>query len=204
MTTPPQGHNPYGQNPYGQQPYGQQPYGQPPYPQQPQAPYGPPPGGQPQAGPPPQGGYAYPQQPQPPYGQQPQPGFPPAPQQPYMQGGAPVPPQNPRPSRSPKAILKGVVAVVGLIVIGIAWVSSWDNADTAEVGNCMKNEGNEIKPDLKVVDCGTAEATYKVQAVHPDTTDTALCSENTKAYSETQRHRRSSTTRFVLCLEPLK
>ncbi|MFE3647859.1 hypothetical protein ACFXO2_08450 [Streptomyces sp. NPDC059152] len=173
MTTPPQGHSPYGQNPYGQQPYGQAPY--------PQAP----------------------QPPQAPYGQQPQPGFPQAPQQPYMQGGAPTPPQPTRSSRSPKTVLKGIVAVVALIVIGVAWVSSWNDADTAEVGNCMKNEGNEIKPDLKVVDCGTAEAKFKVTAVHANTTDMELCPKNTTAYAESQRHRRS-TTRFVLCLEPLK
>ncbi|MGG2461867.1 LppU/SCO3897 family protein [Streptomyces sp. RGM 3693] len=201
MTTPPQGHNPYGQNPYGQQPYGQAAYPQAPQP--PQAPYGPPPVGQPQGGPPPQGGYAYPQQPQPPYGQQPQPGFPQAPQPPYMQGGGPIPPQTTRPSRSPKAVLKGILAVVAVIVIGVAWVSSWNDADTAKVGNCMKNDGNEIKPDLKVVDCGTAEAKYKVTAVHANTTNMELCPKNTTAYAESQ-HNRHSTTRFVLCLEPLK
>ncbi|MFK0289098.1 hypothetical protein ACIQU6_01255 [Streptomyces sp. NPDC090442] len=202
MTTPPQGQNPYGQPPYGQQPYGQPPYPQPPQP--PQAAYGPPPGGQPQGGPPPQGGYAYPQQPQPPYGQQPPQGYPQAPQQPFPQGGAPVPPPSARQGRSPKAILKGIVVVVGLIVIGVAWVSSWHDADTAKAGDCMKNEGNEIKPDLKVVDCGTAEAKYKVTAVHTDTTDTSLCPSDTNAYSEVQHRRRASDTRFVLCLQNVK
>ncbi|WP_199836277.1 LppU/SCO3897 family protein [Streptomyces sp. NRRL F-4489] len=201
MTTPPQGPNPYGQQPYGQAPYGQQPYGQAPYPQGPQPPQAP--YGQPQGGPPP-GGYSYPPQPQAPYGQQPQPGYPQAPQQPYPQGGAPVPPQPARTGKSPKAILKGIVVAVGVIVIGVAWVSSWNDADTAKVGDCIKNEGNEIKPDLKVVDCGTAEATYKVTAVHADTTDTKLCPENTTAYAETQHRRRASDTRFVLCLQKAK
>ncbi|QHC26549.1 LppU/SCO3897 family protein [Streptomyces sp. GS7] len=196
MTTPPQGPNPYGQSPsYGQQPYGQQPYGQAPYPQTPQAPQAP--YGQPQ------GGYAYPQQPQTPYGQ-PQQGYPQASQQPYMQGGAPIPPQPSRPQRSPKAIVKGIFVAVALIGIGVAWVSSWNDADTAKVGDCMKNNGNEINPDLKVVDCGTAEAKFKVTAVHSNTTDRSLCPKTDTTYAETQHRRHGGTTRFVLCLQDIK
>ncbi|MGP8300497.1 LppU/SCO3897 family protein [Streptomyces inhibens] len=191
MTTPPQGQNPYGQAPYGQQPYGQTPY--PQAPQAPQTPYGQP-----------QGGYAYPQQPQAPYGQQPQPGYPMAPQQPYMQGGAPVPPQPSRPRRSPMAVLKAIGVVVALIVVAVAWVSSWDDADTAKVDDCMKNNGNTINPDLQVVDCGTAEAKFKVKEVHSDTTDMSVCPANTTAYAESQHRRRGSDTRFVLCLTDVK
>lgn len=195
MTTPPQG-----QNPYGQAPYGQQPYGQSPYPQAPQAPQ--PPHGQPQ------GGYAYPPQPQAPYGQQ-QPGYPQAGQQQagqqqYIPQGAPVPPPPPARKRSPMAILKAVGIALALIVIAGFWVASWNDADTAEVGDCMKNNGNQINPDLEVVDCGTSEAEYKVKEVHNDTTDGTLCPTATIPYTESQHRRRGSDTRFVLCLTEQK
>ncbi|MFJ9409032.1 hypothetical protein [Streptomyces sp. NPDC101393] len=174
--------------PQGQNPYGQQPYGQNPYPQAPQAPYGQP-----------RGGYGYPQQ-QAPYGQQPPPGYPQAPQQPYMQGGAPVPPQRSGGGRSPKTILKGIGVGICVIIAAVFWVSSWNDADTAEAGDCMKNNGNQIDPDLEVVDCGTSEAKYKVKEVHTDTTDATLCPAGTIPYTESQHRRRGSDTRFVLCL----
>jgi hypothetical protein len=178
--------------PQGQNPYGQQPYGQNPYPQAPQAPYGQP-----------QGGYAYPQQ-QAPYGQQPQPGYPQAPQQPYMQGGAPVPPPQPSRGRSPMAVLKVIGVIIAVIFAGVIWVMSWDDADTAVVGDCMKNNGNTINPDLQVVDCGTSEAEFKVKEVHADTTDLTVCPTGTAAYGESQHRRRSADTKFVLCLTHLK
>lgn len=200
MTTPPQGQNPYGQapygqTPYGQQPYGQQPYGQTPHPQAPPAPQ--PPYGQPQ------GGYAYPQQPQPPYGQ-PQTGYPAPPQQPYVQGGAPVPPPQPAKKRSVKSILKGIGVVLGLIVIGVAWISSMDDASSAEVGDCVKQSSSALDDGLEVVDCGTSEAQYKVASVHNDTSDPSVCPANETAYSKSVQRRRRADTHMVLCLTSTK
>ncbi|MFD5394684.1 hypothetical protein ACFWJW_10705 [Streptomyces sp. NPDC127097] len=196
MTTPPQGPNPYGQAPYGQQPYGQQPYGQSPYPQAPQAPQAP--YGQPQ-------GYAYPPQPQAPYGQQPPPGYPmaPQPQQPHMQGGAPVPPPQPAKRRSPKSILRAIGLVIAVIVFAFFWINSMDDADSAEAGDCVQKSSSSLDDGLKVVDCGTSEAQYKVSTVHNDTTDPTVCSEGESAYVKDVRRRRSST-RMVLCLTSVK
>jgi hypothetical protein len=200
MTTPPQGQQPYGQAPYGQAPYGQQqpygqPYGQNPYPQAPQAPQAP--YGQPQ------GGYAYPQQPQAPYGQ-PQQGYPAPPQQPFMQGGAPVPPPRPGRTRSPKAILKGIVVVIGLVFIGVAWISSMNDADSAEVGDCVKKSSSALDDGLEVVDCGTSDAQYKVSAVHEDTSDPSVCAANESAYTKSVHRRRRADTHMVLCLTSAK
>lgn len=200
-------------------PQGAQPY--PPQQPQPQGGYAYPP----QQPAPPQGGYAYPP-PQPPqqqpyappqFGppQQPQQPYPPQ-QIPYPQQQGPYPPQQgqqpwtggpppvaPQPSgggRSVMGILKGIGTVVVLVAVGIAWIAGLDDADSAEVGDCMTNHGNTISPDLEVVDCGTAEAEFTVSAVHEDTTDTELCSEGTVAYTETITRRRGSDTSFVLCL----
>ncbi|MFC5246267.1 LppU/SCO3897 family protein [Streptomyces nigrescens] len=192
MTTPPQGQNPYGQAPYGQPPYGQNPY--PQAPQAPQAPYG-----QPQ-------GYAYPPQPQAPYGQQPPAGYPmaPQPQQPYMQGGAPVPPPQPAKRRSVKAILRGIGLVIAVIVFAFFWIVSQDDAENAEAGDCVQKSSSSLDDGLKVVDCSSSEAQYKVSKVHNNTTDPTLCAEGESAYTKSVHRRRSGDTRMVLCLTSVK
>ncbi|MFJ3951509.1 hypothetical protein SLV14_004016 [Streptomyces sp. Je 1-4] len=194
MTTPPQGQNPYGQAPYGQQPYGQPPYGQNPYPQAPQAPQAP--YGQPQ-------GYAYPPQPQAPYGQQPPAGYPMAPQQP-MHGGAPVPPPQPAKRRSVKAILRGIGLVIAVIVFAFFWIVSQDDAENAEAGDCVQKSSSSLDDGLKVVDCSSSEAQYKVSKVHNDTTDPTLCAEGESAYTKSVHRRRSGDTRMVICLTSVK
>jgi hypothetical protein len=123
---------PQGQNPFAQ---GQQPYGQPP---QGQAPYGAPPQG-------------YPQQPA-------QPGFPQQGPIPY----APVAPQ--RPKRGVKWYLRIVVVVCALIAAVVGYISSRHDPDTAKVGDCMSisNPDSSTDPGLKVVDCTSPKAKYKV------------------------------------------
>jgi hypothetical protein len=123
---------PQGQNPFAQ---GQQPYGQPP---QDQAPYGPPPQG-------------YPQQPG-------QPGFPQQGTVPY----APIAPQ--RPKRGIKWYLRIVVVAGALIAALVGYISSRHDPDTAKVGDCMSisNPDSSTDPGLKVVDCTSSKAKYKV------------------------------------------
>ncbi|MFD7471369.1 hypothetical protein ACFV8Z_03990 [Streptomyces sp. NPDC059837] len=123
---------PHGQNPFAQ---GQQPYGQPP---QDQAPYGPPPQG-------------YPQQPG-------QPGFPQQGTVPY----APIAPQ--RPKRGIKWYLRIVVVAGALIAALVGYISSRHDPDTAKVGDCMSisNPDSSTDPGLKVVDCTSSKAKYKV------------------------------------------
>ncbi|MFF3575500.1 LppU/SCO3897 family protein [Streptomyces mirabilis] len=118
--------------PQGQNPFAQ---GQPP---QGQAPYGPPPQG-------------YPQQPA-------QPGFPQQGPIPY----APVAPQ--RPKRGVKWYLRIVVVVCALIAAVVGYISSRHDPDTAKVGDCMSisNPDSSTDPGLKVVDCTSPKAKYKV------------------------------------------
>lgn len=169
------------------------PYGQPP--QQGPGPYGQPPQG-------PQPGYGYPQQP---HMQQPQPGY--GQTQPQQWGTAPTPP--PAPSRgglSLKTKFQIVVGVLAVIAFAVFWFMGRDDADTAKAGDCLKNSGNDINPDLQVVDCGGAEAAYKVVSVHSDTTDQTICEGKADMgyYEQTSGGRRSSGKSFVLCLNEIK
>ncbi|WP_406331132.1 hypothetical protein [Streptomyces sp. NBC_00203] len=186
---PPQG----GYNSYGQQPY-PGPQGQP-YP--PQQQYG-------QQPPPPQYGQ---QQPYP--GQQPYQGQPPYGQPPYQQHPAPAgpPPGRQRPafnSRSP--LFKAVVFVIALIGAGVYYFTKSDepykagtdtsNSDfSAEVGDCMKNNGTESSPDLEVVDCTNSAAAYKVEK----TGSTSECEDGQLKYTKTRRN----TTLLTMCLSEI-
>ncbi|MEU8432795.1 hypothetical protein AB0F18_07735 [Streptomyces sp. NPDC029216] len=189
MTYPPQ----QGPGPYGQPgPYAQQPQGYPPQP-----------------------GYAYPpQQAQPPYGGAPQQQMYPPQQQmqmqppPQQQWSAPPPPP---PARSGgigiMKILKGIGIVLVLIACAVGYFLSQDDADHAEVGDCLKNNGTTAASlDLQVVDCGTAGATYKVVEVISGTLDTKRCEGKSDLgyYEQTRGSRRRSGKQFVLCLNETK
>ncbi|MCJ1680047.1 hypothetical protein MTF65_22430 [Streptomyces sp. APSN-46.1] len=169
------------------------PYGQPaPYAQQPPQGY------------PPQPGYGYPQQQ--PYPPQQHMQMQPPPQQQQWT----APPQPAPPSRSEgigiKKILKGIAVVVVLIMCVVGYFASQDDADHAEAGDCLKNTGSTVTPDLQVVECGGTEATYKVVEVIPDTLDTTKCEGKSDVgyHEQTRGGRRSSGKQFVLCLNELK
>ncbi|MCX4824346.1 hypothetical protein OG883_31725 [Streptomyces sp. NBC_01142] len=177
-------------------------YGHPdPYAQQPQQQY------------PPQPGYGYPQQQQP-YPQQPQPGYGQPqqqhPGQPQQQWGAPPPPPAPRPRGGGlgfKTIFKIVVAVLAVISFGVFWFLGRDDADQAEAGDCLKNGSSSVtSDDLEIVDCTDSKAVFKVVEVHNGTTDTTVCQGKSDAgyVKQTSGGRRSSGTKLVLCLDPIK
>ncbi|MCX4957055.1 LppU/SCO3897 family protein [Streptomyces virginiae] len=159
---------------------GTNPYGQPGQPGQPN-PYGQP--GQPG-----------------PYGQQSPQG-----QQPQQWAAPPAPPTR-RGGMGVLKILKIIGVVAVLIAVGVGYFLSQDDADHAKAGDCLKNNGTQISPDLQVVECGGATAEYKVVQVHQDTLDTAKC-ENVSdiGYQEqTSGGRRSSGKKFVLCIDKIK
>lgn len=114
--------------------------------------------------PPPQGQNPY-GQPQGgnPYGEQAAQGYPQQQPSPYMQGGPAAPP--PAGNRSKFKNIKNVaLIVVGVLVIGGGWIASRDDAQAAEVGDCMSigDETSSTNPDLEVVECGDSKAKYKV------------------------------------------
>ncbi|MFD3546963.1 hypothetical protein ACFWUW_15370 [Streptomyces sp. NPDC058655] len=146
-----------------------------------------------------------PNAPQPPQGQPPQPGFP------QQQWSAPPAPPAPAPpaKRGIKdiwKIVKVVVVVGAIIAAGIGYFLSQDDADKAKAGDCLKNNGSTASPDLQVVKCSGADATYKVVQVIPDTLDTDQCQGKSDIgyLEQTSGGRRSSGKQFVLCIDELK
>jgi hypothetical protein len=147
-------------NPYAAAPTGapgqQQAYPAPPYAAQPylnQAPPAAPPYDQPQPGQQP-----FPGQQQPYPGQQPFPG-----QQPPQGGGWQAPP--PKASKASRfsrklAIRLGVLVVLG--VIAFAWSEFNGDPSTANVGDCVHNQGTDSNPDVHVIKCSDPQAAYKV------------------------------------------
>ncbi|MFJ6485275.1 MULTISPECIES: LppU/SCO3897 family protein [unclassified Streptomyces] len=97
--------------------------------------------------------------------------------------------------------IAGAVAVLAAVAVG--YFLSQDGADRAAAGDCLKNNGDPIFPDLRVVDCGDADALYKVVRVLPDTVDTARCQGVSDIGYEEQadRARHKSGKQFVLCLD---
>ncbi|MBT2459070.1 hypothetical protein [Streptomyces sp. ISL-86] len=168
---------------------------------------------QPPQGYPPQPGYAYPQQQQhaqPPYGA-PQQQYPPQQHMqmqppPQQQWAAAPPPPARRGGMGVMKILKIIVGVVVVIMCIVGYFLSRDDADKAEVGDCLKNNGSTINPDLQVVKCGGADAQYKVVQVIPDTLDTSKCQGKSDAgyHEQTRGSRRSSGKQFVLCINEVK
>ncbi|MFF4895318.1 hypothetical protein [Streptomyces sp. NPDC001068] len=91
----------------------------------------------------------------------------------------------------------GVLApflIVGAVALG---AELDDSADTAEVGACMHIGGTENAPEANVVDCGSAEAQFKVAERHEGSD--AHCDRT--VYSEYAEY--GGRESFTLCLAPL-
>ncbi|WP_415947692.1 hypothetical protein [Streptomyces sp. KLOTTS4A1] len=142
--------------------------------------------------PPPQGQNPFAQDQQ---GQAGQPGFPPP--------GAPATP----PSRS-NGVKKKLLSIVGIVVVAAAigvgkWYLGQTDAETTAVGDCMKNEGTQIRPDLKTVDCSSSDAEFEVVEKFDNTSDDSKCEaveEATISYYQTG----DSSHEVVLCLKVAK
>ncbi|MFH8608569.1 hypothetical protein ACH4D5_13925 [Streptomyces sp. NPDC018029] len=162
--------------------------------------------------PPPQGQIPYPPQGQNPYGQQapaapypPQQGQPGAtqPYPPYNQGG-PVPPAPAAPrGRGKKLLLRigGFILVAILIAVG-KWYLGKSDAESTSVGSCMHNEGTQISPDLKEVDCSSSDAEFEVVEKFDGTSDSNKC--KAVKTSEIAYYQQGKGHNVVLCLKETK
>ena len=160
--------------------------------------------------------------PQQPFSNDPQQQFPPAGQPgqfpPPGEGQPGGPPQGgfqpgppPQPVRQGGGWKKRVVSiVVGLVVLagiaGVSWYMNRDAANKAKVGDCVAQEGTN---DLKVVECSSADADFKVVGRVEDKTQSeagnTVCAPFVdqgaeQAYWEGESGKKG----LVLCLAPNK
>ncbi|MEV5437384.1 hypothetical protein AB0K80_15420 [Streptomyces sp. NPDC052682] len=140
------------------------------------------------------------QAPHPPQGGYPQQGD--FPQQQGAAPYAPVPPQAPT-----KRVSKKLLRIVGFIVVAILvaagkWYLGQTDAETTSVGSCMHNEGTQVSPDLKTVDCSSSDAQYEVVEKFDNTSDDKKCEAvktATISYYQT-----GNNHNVVLCLKEVK
>ncbi|MEU9133362.1 hypothetical protein AB0D08_35615 [Kitasatospora sp. NPDC048540] len=98
-----------------------------------------------------------------------------------------------------KSALIGVVAVVvaaGLALFAAAYFMK-DQPASAKAGDCVHNSGSDTKPDVKVVDCKSANADLKVLKVVHSSNEQECDTEDGVEFTYTEE-RRSSI--FILCL----
>jgi hypothetical protein len=176
------------------------------------------PGPQGQFGPAPQGGQYGPQgqfgqAPQGQFGQAPQGQFGQAPQ---GQFGAPPPgyPQPPAPKKRSKArLVVPLISIVVLVVIAVVvFFASKSNPSNAKVGDCLKGSAitsttAQDAGDVKIVDCASADAKYKVVGKVDNktrsqfSTDDTICQPFVSAGATTALWGQTSGSKgFVLCL----
>ncbi|MFE5186678.1 hypothetical protein [Streptomyces sp. NPDC056628] len=157
--------------------------------------------------PPPQGNpfaqgqnpYAQAPQGQAPYPQQPSaPGVPPQGAAPF----APIPPEQPRRKVSFKTV-KNILVGVGIVTaIVVGYITSLDDANQANVGDCLKSASSS-SDEMEVVDCTSSEAEAKVLKKIDGTytsftaeTECRKVSDATSFYAQT-----GDGDNFLLCLK---
>lgn len=87
------------------------------------------------------------------------------------QAGVPGPPRAapaaPKKSKRRQRIVLTVFLILVAAVLALVWVATRSNGENAQVGNCVTESGENY---VKIVDCGTPEATLKVVARVEDKT----------------------------------
>ncbi len=81
--------------------------------------------------------------------------------------GPPPQPAAPKKSKRRQKIVLTVFLIVVAAVLALVWVATRSNGENAQAGNCVTESGENY---VKIVDCGTPEATLKVVARVEDKT----------------------------------
>ena len=114
--------------------------------------------------------------------------------------GAPGQPMNPgKPlfMRPPILFLLLPIALIVLIVF-----AAQGDPEYASEGECIQNKGTVSAPDVRVVDCGSADAEYKIVGKLDNSTNSDECEQFT-GYTVAYTEERGSS-KYTLCLAPQK
>jgi hypothetical protein len=119
--------------------------------------------------------------------------------------GLPEPTPGPGRPMDPGKPLFQRPAILGLLlpialIAAIVFVNLNSTESKAKIGACVVNQGTSAKPDVKVVDCTSSEAEYKIVDKIDDSTDDSQCGEDAEASYVYQ----SGSTKYTLCLTPVK
>lgn len=112
--------------------------------------------------------------------------------------GRPMDPGKPLFQRPAMAMLLLPIALIAAIVVIQLTITT---ASEAEVGACVVNKGTAASPNVKVVDCASSDAEYKVVGKLDDTIDDSKCSQfpgYEAAYTS-----EVGSQRYTLCLAPI-
>jgi hypothetical protein len=103
-----------------------------------------------------------------------------------------VPPKKRRTGLIITLVVVGVVVVLGIVGY---FVSRKSNPAFAQVGDCINYSSNT---DVKVVDCGSGDAEYKVVKRVDGTADTSACDD--VADSDVSLYTEGSGKQYTLCV----
>lgn len=90
-----------------------------------------------------------------------------------------------------------LVPLIAVAVIATAIITD-NSASTASVGDCVSKSGTNFDPTIKVVDCSSTSAAYKVAEKHSGKHNGDACGDTYAEYDET-----GGGDNFALCLTPL-
>ena len=117
--------------------------------------------------------------------------------EPQLGPGRPMDPGKPLFKRPHIFMLLIPIAIIAAIIIGNLTTTS---TSEATVGSCVVNKGSDSDPKVKVVDCSSSEAQYRVVGKLDNTTDDSRC-DQFPGY-EASYTKRDRYTRYTLCLGP--
>jgi len=90
--------------------------------------------------------------------------------------------------------------LVPIIFIGIIVYANLQAVSSADVGACVVNKGTAAKPNVKVVDCTSSEADYKIVGKIDNTANSNACARfenSTVSYTDER-----GSSKYTLCLAP--
>ncbi|MFI5695137.1 toxin-antitoxin system, toxin component [Kribbella sp. NPDC051586] len=111
--------------------------------------------------------------------------------------GRPMDPGKPLVRRPAMLMLLLPIAVIALIVVG----NLNSTEAKADVGACVVNNGTSSDPDVKVVDCTSSEAEYKIVGKIDDSTDDSQCDQYNAEASYVSE---DGSSKYTLCLVHVK